>query len=126
MRSTIVSPLLRNSFRRYASTTTQSAASSASATANATTAKAAEVGKKAGETLQQIGKKVGPMATSAFSALGRMGGRTGALVKKIEGWWITLTFIFVFFILFKKLCNAIEVVGCLGNEGENSFWAGGE
>lgn len=82
MRSTIASPLLRNSFRRYAST--QSVPSSASSAVNTASAKAAEGAKKAGETLQQIGAKVGPMASNALSALGKMGGRTGALVKKIE------------------------------------------
>lgn len=87
MRSTIVSPLLRNSFRRYASTnaTVQSAASSASSVAQTASGKTAEGAKKAAETLQSIGKKVGPMATNALSALGRVGGRTGALVAKIEG-----------------------------------------
>jgi len=39
---------------------------------------------KAGEMLQSAGKFVGPAATNALGALERIGGRTGALVKKIE------------------------------------------
>ena len=90
MRPTIISPLLRGSFRRYASTATApSAASSAANTASASA-------KKAGETLQQISAKVGPMASNALAALGKMGGRTGALVKKVEGrWFLFLKFGYV-------------------------------
>ncbi|KAF8427683.1 mitochondrial ATP synthase g subunit-domain-containing protein [Tirmania nivea] len=77
MRLTIISPLFRGSFRQYASTTTApSAASSAANTASASA-------KKAGP-LQQFGAKVSPIASNALAALGKMGGRTGGLVKKVE------------------------------------------
>jgi len=81
MRATIISPLLRGSFRRYAST------SSTTTTASSAVNTASESAKKAGETLQQIGARVGPVASNALAALGKVGGRTGALVKKVEGRW---------------------------------------
>ncbi|KAF8473228.1 mitochondrial ATP synthase g subunit-domain-containing protein [Kalaharituber pfeilii] len=72
------------SSRRAASTTTSSAASSASNAANKAVGAPSSTAKKVGEKLQSSLSKAAPLVQGAVRALGKLPGRGGAAVKRIE------------------------------------------
>ncbi|KAI5795394.1 mitochondrial ATP synthase g subunit-domain-containing protein [Peziza echinospora] len=69
--------------RQITNTPFRSYSTAGNTTQNATTQVAAGA-QKVGQTLQSLSTKAGPAALNALKTLGKVGGRTGALVKQIE------------------------------------------